>query len=414
MSVNDVDRSFLTASTNSAATTTTTTTTLAASASLSSHQDFKPTSLIPTTRTLIARDVKFRMNAIRLAAFYEENQHYCVPLSEKKLFQFAKNMKAVIRSRREIGSAASRKITEAQYKVLKDILFVDYTVELDKSKKQQPVTRAFRNVVGNIDSFVAQNGHTNVLDPDAKMTKAVKRSDGTTHNISIIASLQNAYKTLQHGRLGKERKNKLKAKGINLDTTMIGSELMVDRDGNDPVATNEDQGEVQVLNEDTVVNHEDERAESFEIRQVKFPNEGETMEGEEEITIDTNICETVTGRDKYFEDVNDTTKEGQKEATIDGEPIEFPGAEPEENSVETTINAEQLSNSNEKEQSELAPAVNKEFDKENEKSTTKRAKRGTETKKRKPRGRTRRTPLGQKNNQDEVVAPRRSTRRRKM
>ena len=104
MSVNDVDRSFLTASTNSAATTTTT---LAASASLSSHQDFKPTSLIPTTRTLIARDVKFRMKAIRLAAFYEENQHYCIPLSEKKLFQCAKNMKAVIRSRKIIGSGAS-------------------------------------------------------------------------------------------------------------------------------------------------------------------------------------------------------------------------------------------------------------------------------------------------------------------
>ena len=94
----------------------------------------------------------------------------------KKLFQFCKTMKIAIWSRKEVGAASSQQIGEAQWKILGNIKFVDHTLELDQMAKQKPLTRSFHNLITNIESFKEKNCHTNVLDPNAKLIKAVKDS----------------------------------------------------------------------------------------------------------------------------------------------------------------------------------------------------------------------------------------------
>ena len=194
-----------------------------ATAATSSAQ-FRPSSFIPkTVVTLNAKQVAFYDNVTNLAEFYEKHRHYTVPRSEKKLFQFCKNMKSAIRSRKELGSISSRRISEAQWKILRDIKFVEFTLELDKLVKQKPLTKSFRNLIANIESFKEQNGHTNVLDPNATLIKAVKHSDGRIERTNIIGSLVNSIKELKNGKVGKDRKKKLREKGIDLDAIMVGS-----------------------------------------------------------------------------------------------------------------------------------------------------------------------------------------------
>ena len=177
---------------------------------------FKPTSLIPAAVTLTIKHKNFRDNVISLAKFFEENQHYSVPKSQKKLFQFCKNMRTAIRNRKE-GVSSHRRLVDAQYKILRDIKFVDHTVELDKGKKQRPLTKSFRNILLCIDDFKQQNGHLDILHPDANFIKKVKRKDGTFHDTNSIVALQNAFRLLKSSKLGKDRKMKLREKGIDLD-----------------------------------------------------------------------------------------------------------------------------------------------------------------------------------------------------
>ena len=190
--------------------------------SSSNPPPFKPTSLIPNAPTLAAMQVNFRNNVMHLAQFYEEHQHYTVPKSEKKLFQFCKNMKTAIRKRREGTVDTDRRLTESQYKILRDIRFVDFISFLDKNKKQPPLTKAYRNILANIGSFQEQNGHRNIMHPGAKLIKTVKHSDGTTRDTDIIKSLRDALKILKEGKLGKDRKQTLKKKGVDLDSVVIG------------------------------------------------------------------------------------------------------------------------------------------------------------------------------------------------
>ena len=137
---------------------------------------FKPTALIPNSVTLIPKEAKFRNNVFRLAQFYEEHNHYSVTKSDKTLYHFVKNMKSIIRSKRE-GVSTDRRITDVQFRLLRDIRFVEYTTKLEKSKKQHPLTKAFRNVLASVDGFREQNGHTDLLHPDAKYVTTIKHCD---------------------------------------------------------------------------------------------------------------------------------------------------------------------------------------------------------------------------------------------
>ena len=120
--MSNVDTSTLTTDSTTATTAATMTTTIATSPC----RAFKPTSLIPHLATTTAKQVAFRDNVTNLAKFYELNEHYTVPKSEKRLFLFCKNMKSAIRARKE-GITAHRRLTEKQYRILKDIKFVEHT-----------------------------------------------------------------------------------------------------------------------------------------------------------------------------------------------------------------------------------------------------------------------------------------------
>ena len=96
---------------------------------------------------------------------------------------------------------------------------------MDKSTKQNPVTKSFRNLVVHIDDFKKQNGHTDILCPGSTFMKRISHSDGSSEEINMIRSLQTAVKTLKCGRVGMERKKKLKEKGVDLDEITIGGEL---------------------------------------------------------------------------------------------------------------------------------------------------------------------------------------------
>ena len=217
--MSDVDTSTLTTNNTTATAASTTTMTTAASPCPA----FKPTSLIPHLATTTAKQVVFRDNVTNLAKFYEENEHYTVPKSDKRLFYFCKNMKAAIRARRE-RITAQRQLTDQQYIILKDIKFVGHTAFLEKSQKQNPVTKAYRTLISNnIESFEEQNGHTDILCPDAKFIKKISCSDGAFEERNIIQTIQDAVRTLKNSKVGKERKMRLKSKGIDLDADMIGS-----------------------------------------------------------------------------------------------------------------------------------------------------------------------------------------------
>ena len=164
-----------------------------------------------------------------------------------------------------------RRLTEAQYKILRDIRYVEFIVHLDKEKKQHPVTKAFRNIVANIDSFREQNGHTDILHPTAKFIKTVKHSDGTSERTNLIASLQFAVKTLKNGKVGKGRKEKLKGMGLDLDAnTNDRSELMAEG-GRAFSSTNDNCSEVSTNTEDSVA----------QVEPTQFPvmNEGRELLG---------------------------------------------------------------------------------------------------------------------------------------
>lgn len=334
------DNSFSTAASLSTISTT------LSSASSSNSSTFKPTSLISNTFTLNPRQVTFHDNVMMIAQFYEEHRHYSVPISNKKLYQWSKNMKYIIRCKKE-GTVPSRRLTDSQYKILKDIKFVEYTVGLDKDRKQGAMTKAYRNILASIDSFKNQNGHTDLLRPDAKFIKTVKRSDGSISNTNGIISLQKAFKTLKNGKLGKERKSLLKEKGIDLDVNSTGgsdlraedSGIIASPRGNENIAdvstiessvvqlesvqvpvmsegsglleqqeAENEKGSRLHANVSVAINHEDERASFFEISNVGVSSKGQVLEDEDEAEI-VNTSEDIslvdeTGKKKNAQEIN--------------------------------------------------------------------------------------------------------------
>ena len=217
--------------------------------SSSNSPTFKPTSLIPKVPTFAKGQVEFCNNVMSLAQFYEEHEHFSVPRSNKKLFQFCKNMKTAIRKRREGTIDSERRLSESQYKILRDIRFVGYISYLDKNKRQPPITKAYRNILVNIDSFCEQNDHTNIMAPDAKLIKTSTSSNGTSKDTDITKSLRDALRLLKAGKVGRDRKQTLKKKGVDLDAIAI-SGSSEERE--------EDNEEREEDNEENVIGRDDE------------------------------------------------------------------------------------------------------------------------------------------------------------
>ena len=249
--------------------------------------------------TLTLKEVKFRDNVIHLAEFYEEHHHYSVPRSNKTLFQFCKNMKTIIRNRKE-GVFCRRQMSDVQYKILRDIKFVEYTVKLEKSKKQHPITKAFRNLLVNVDDFKKQNGHTNFLHPDAKLNKKITHSDGSVEEKNLIGSLQGAFRMVRDGKLGIGRRMKLKEKGIDIDDNMMGGEQMEDTEEFIDSLNDDNPGAVSNMeDEDLQVDHEDEGVELFDPGQKDTAaSEDNTSEDEVNKNSEVILSRTVSSNER--------------------------------------------------------------------------------------------------------------------
>ena len=269
--------------TEAATTVATITTTAAAAAATANNNNpatFKPTSLIPNMMTFTAKQVRFKQNVMELARFYEEHQHFTVPKSNHKLFQFCKNMKTAIRSRKE--GTSYRAMTEAQYKILRDIKFVDHTIYLDKTKKQNPTTKSFQNIIANINLFKEQNGHTDILHPGAKFVIQVKSRDGSVKDVDAIKPLQNSMKILRSSvKLGVERRMKLKEIGVDLHGELSTSNAA----GGYDTRTNETEDllltEAGIVVDDSVLEQQDEETTANqEVRGGSLGEEGVVLENE--------------------------------------------------------------------------------------------------------------------------------------